>query len=99
MLFTSLHFSTDQNVFLTGRHTLYPNLDQRLQSSIQSTQPYNFKVSVSRARDARFDAWRGMAKWSNECKDRFLESMTKAQYDEFGSEYFKDHEMSGSEAL
>lgn len=40
-----------------------------------------------------------MAKWSNECKDRFLESMTKAQYDEFGSEYFKDHEMSGSEAL
>jgi actin-related protein 5 len=55
-----------QNIFLTGRHTLYPNLDTRLQNSLVAllpTTPYGSAVRVRRANDPRFDAWRGMARW------------------------------------
>lgn len=81
-----------KNVFLTGQHTLYPGLDTRLRSSLQSTQPVDLQVKVIRAKEVRFDAWRGMARWAVECAEDFkTTSITRAEYDERGSEYFKDH--------
>ncbi len=88
-----------RNVFLTGQHTSYPGLDKRLRTSLQSTQPVDVAVRVVRANDVRFDAWRGMSKWATQCSDEFKStSITRADYEEKGSEYFKDHGLSASVA-
>lgn len=79
-----------QNVFVTGRHTLYRGFDERLRASLQMTQPADAPVRVIRASNVRFDAWRGMAKWA-QTDDFKSTSITRADYDEYGSEYFKDH--------
>ncbi|KDN50875.1 actin-like ATPase domain-containing protein [Tilletiaria anomala UBC 951] len=86
-----------KNVFLTGQHTQYRNLDSRLRASLQMTQPIDVQVRVIRAQSMRFDAWRGMAKWVSSCADDFrTSSITRAEYDEKGSEYFKDHGLSAA---
>lgn len=86
-----------QNVFFTGRHTLYPGFRQRLYNSIRATQPSDCKVNVTGAKDSRFDAWRGMAKWTSIEEDQFrATAITKSDYEEKGKEWFKEHAFSSS---
>lgn len=86
-----------QNVFFTGRHTQYLGFRERLYNSIRATQPSECKVNVRAAKDPRFDAWRGMAKWTSvEEKEFRTTAISKQDYEEKGKEWFKEHAFSSS---
>lgn len=57
------------NIFVTGRHTQYANFDERLKNAMISNQPVENRVRVTRAKDVRFDAWKGMARYCLERPD------------------------------
>lgn len=81
-----------QNVFVTGQHSQYRGFDTRLYTSLRATQPVTMPIQVIRAKDVRFDAWKGMRKWALQEKDDFLRSsITRKDYEEKGSEWFKEH--------
>lgn len=85
------------NIFVTGQHTQYPKFDARLRSSIQSTQPVDLNVRVLRAKDVRFDAWRGMAKWATKEHEAFQKvSISKQEWMERGPDWFKDHQFAAA---
>ncbi|KAE8209976.1 hypothetical protein CF327_g6097 [Tilletia walkeri] len=89
-----------KNIFITGQHTLYPGFDDRLLSSIRSIQPVGTQLGLQRARDVRFDPWRGMSRWARECREEFRAAqVTRAEYEEKGSEWFKEFRFSGCEGL
>ncbi|SOV09730.1 related to ARP5 - Actin-related protein [Ustilago sp. UG-2017a] len=86
-----------QNIFCTGRHTGYKGFQQRLYSSIRAIQPSNVVVKVRAARDKRFDPWKGVAKWSVREQETFRQTaVTKADYEEKGKEWFKEHPFSAN---
>ncbi|CCF50300.1 hypothetical protein NDA11_002912 [Ustilago hordei] len=86
-----------QNIFCTGRHTGYKGFQQRLYSSIRAIQPSNVVVKVRAARDKRFDPWKGVAKWCVWEQDLFTRTaVTKADYEEKGKEWFKEHPFSAN---
>jgi len=84
-----------QNIFVTGRHTGYAGFDDRLRRSVQATQSTDIRVRVQRARDPRFDAWRGMALWSVSDEARHS-AISRADYDEKGSDYLSEHSFSAA---
>lgn len=87
------------NIFVTGQHTRYPGFDQRLFNSIRATQSVDVPVRVVRAKDVRFDAWRGMRKWTLENNADFLRSsISRQEYEEKGSDWFKEHRFSANMA-
>ncbi|UZJ54615.1 hypothetical protein CBS101457_003935 [Exobasidium rhododendri] len=80
------------NVFVTGQHTQYPNFDTRLYHSLRATQPAALPVRVVRAKDVRFDTWKGMRKWALDDQASFERaSISRKEYEEKGSEWFKEH--------
>lgn len=82
------------NVFLTGGHTRYPNLAQRLQSNLFSVVPVESgypDLRVSEAKDAALDAWRGAAKWARQDKTFSSNLMTRQEWEECGHEWLKEH--------
>ncbi|SPO30114.1 related to ARP5 - Actin-related protein [Ustilago trichophora] len=86
-----------QNIFCTGRHTGYKGFEERLYSSIRAIQPSNVSVNVKRAKDKRFDAWKGAARWSVKEQDLFRSTaVSKQDYEEKGKEWFKEHPMSAN---
>ncbi|EPQ27228.1 uncharacterized protein PFL1_05151 [Pseudozyma flocculosa PF-1] len=86
-----------KNIFYTGRHTLYPNFGARLSSSIRATQPASLPIYVRPAKDARFDAWRGMARWCSTQNDAFRSTaISKRDYEEKGHDYFIEHPFSAN---
>lgn len=88
------------NIFVTGQHTLYHGFDQRLFNAVRATQPIDVSVKVVRAKDVRFDAWRGMRRWTLENNEEFLQnSITRREYEEKGSEWFKEHRFSANMAI
>ena len=96
-------FSVDQtirdrmirNVLVTGRYSSLPGFDARLNNSLQSYLPPNAPLSVRRAQCPRFDPWRGMREWVTEQSDLFrASSVTRAEYEEKGSGWFKEHALS-----
>ncbi|PWO00089.1 actin-like ATPase domain-containing protein [Tilletiopsis washingtonensis] len=89
------HRSLASNIFVTGRHTGYAGFDDRLRRSVQATQSTDIRVRVQRARDPRFDAWRGMALWSGSDEARHS-AISRADYDEKGSDYLSEHSFSAA---
>ncbi|SJX65564.1 related to ARP5-Actin-related protein [Sporisorium reilianum f. sp. reilianum] len=85
-----------QNIFVTGRHTAYRGFEERLYSSIRAIQPSSVLVKVRGARDRRFDAWKGAARWSVEAETFRSTAMTKQEYEEKGKEWFKEHALSAN---
>lgn len=84
-----------QNVFLTGGFSLLPQLDARVSNELRAMLPADTPLKVQRAKDARRDAWRGMALWS--LSDSYKQSaVSRREYMEMGSEYMKDHGMGNS---
>lgn len=69
-----------KNIFVTGQHTGYTHFDARLRNSIVATQPVEYEVNVRRARNPRFDAWRGMAKWCLERPDEMKTASIVSDY-------------------
>lgn len=96
-------FSVDQsirdrmvrNVLVTGRYSSLPGFDARLSSTLQSYLPPHAPLSVRRAKNPRFDPWRGMREWVTEHNEDFRSSsVSKAEYEEKGSGWFKEHALS-----
>ncbi|KAJ9475548.1 Actin-related protein 5 [Pseudozyma hubeiensis] len=85
-----------QNIFCTGRHTGYKGFEQRLYSSIRAIQPSNVLVKVTGAKDRRFDAWKGAAKWSVREEEFRKSAITKQDYEEKGKEWFVEHALSAN---
>ncbi|KAN0062909.1 Actin-related protein 5 [Thecaphora frezii] len=85
------------NLFYTGRHTLLPNFGTRLSSSIRATQPTSLSIRLRPAKDPRFDAWRGMAKWTSQEQELFRSSaITRQEYNEKGHDWFVEHALSAN---
>ncbi len=53
-----------QNIFVTGRHTGTKALRKGSIVAFERFQPSNVLVQVKAAKDRRFDAWKGAARWS-----------------------------------
>ena len=96
LLFTLLslsHLCFSQNIFLTGGNTLYPQMVERLQTSVRSLRPVDSVVKVWRANDPLLDPWRGMRLWASQ--PHFKEScITRELYNEYGGDYLKEHHFS-----
>ncbi|ANB13777.1 Arp5p [Sugiyamaella lignohabitans] len=78
------------NLFLHGGQAHFPNFEDRLFNELRAILPVNTSLSVKRASNLSFDAWRGMAQWS--LTDDFRSSVvTREDYLEMGSGYIKEH--------
>ncbi|GAA6012257.1 hypothetical protein JCM10207_002780 [Rhodosporidiobolus poonsookiae] len=80
------------NIFITGQHTLVPGFDARLRDQLTPNLPVGHPLNIVRSfeADASLDAWRGLAKWSTSSEGRKA-FVTRAEYDEHGAEWFKEH--------
>ncbi|ORY89031.1 hypothetical protein BCR35DRAFT_262595 [Leucosporidium creatinivorum] len=81
-----------KNIFVTGGNTLIPNFDLRLHNTLRPILPVSSPLNIVRPFDLANDAWRGMAKWARN-GNMSRASVTRAEYEEYGAEYFKVHGM------
>lgn len=67
------------------------NIDNRIKAEIRMMRPQGVPLNVVKAYDPDLDAWKGGVMFAR--RDDFLEetSISKAQYEECGPHYFKDH--------
>lgn len=79
-----------QNIFLTGGFSQVPGLSERIHASLQSIYPVNAKINVKRAADPVLDAWKGAAMFAQD-KTKQQYFVTKKEYEEYGSDYIKEH--------
>ncbi|KAK7704623.1 Actin-related protein 5 [Diaporthe eres] len=81
-----------KDIFLTGGATLFENFDERLRGGLQALLPAESTIRVRRAKDAVLDAWKGAAGWAG--TDEWKRArVTREEYLEKGSEWFKDHDL------
>ena len=78
-------------VLLTGGNTKIQHLDDRVRAEIQMLRPQGAQLNVVKAYDPDLDAWRGGVMFAR--RSDFLEetSISKAQYEEWGPHYLKEH--------
>ncbi|EED14274.1 chromatin remodeling complex subunit (Arp5), putative [Talaromyces stipitatus ATCC 10500] len=81
-----------KDVFLTGGNTLFKGFDERLRTELVRVLPANAQLSVRRAADAVLDAWKGAAQWAA-TGGLATGSISRAEYQEKGSEYLKEHDL------
>lgn len=84
--------SVVRDFYTTGGTTLIPGFNERLKGDLQSILPAGQTMNVRAAKDPLLDAWRGAAKWTADARYEKAR-VTKADYDEMGSEYIKEHEL------
>jgi actin-related protein 5 len=79
-----------KDVFMTGGSTLFKGFDERLRTELVGILPVtlNGQLSVRRAADPVLDAWKGAAQWASGSEFGSL-SISRAEYQEKGSEYLK----------
>ncbi|KAL0945578.1 hypothetical protein HGRIS_014738 [Hohenbuehelia grisea] len=76
------------NVFLTGNPSRLPGLIPRLRATLRPIMAPEMPIQIVRAADPGIDAWRGMAAFAR-TDELARVSVTKAEYDEWGSERIK----------
>ncbi|KAF2654511.1 actin-like ATPase domain-containing protein [Lophiostoma macrostomum CBS 122681] len=81
-----------KDIFLTGGNTLFQGFEERLRNELRAVLPAEEEIRVRRAKDCVLDAWRGAAKWAANPKSRSA-FITRADFQEKGSEYLKEHDM------
>jgi len=87
-----------KDIFLTGGNTLFQGFEERLKRELRAVLPIEASLSVRRAANPVFDAWKGAAQWARE--PGFAEkSVSRAEYLEKGSEYIKEHNLGNSVAI
>ncbi|KAG6275387.1 hypothetical protein E4U48_002141 [Claviceps purpurea] len=84
-----------RDVFLTGGNTLFRNFDERVRDGLRALLPAESPLQVRRAQDALLDAWRGAASWAGSSGWQAAR-ITRAEYQEKGAEYIKEHDMGNS---
>lgn len=85
-------YSMIQDVFLTGGLVKLPNFELRIRSDLTSILPMGAPLKVRTAQDPELDAWRGMRKWAS-LEDLRGGYITRKEYDEYGPEYIKEHNL------
>lgn len=80
-----------KDIFLTGGSTLFRGFEERLAHDLRTVLPADYAATVRRAQDPIFDAWKGAAGWwgGSSRADRAAASVSRAEYNEKGSEYIK----------
>ncbi|PKY05738.1 putative chromatin remodeling complex subunit [Aspergillus campestris IBT 28561] len=81
-----------RDVFFTGGNTLFKNFDERFRNDFRGLLPIDAELSVRRAADPVFDAWKGAAQWASG-PELAKSSVSRQEYMEKGSEYLKEHEL------
>lgn len=81
-----------KDVFLTGGNTMFQGFEERLRQDLRAFLPADSKMIVRSAKDPLLDAWRGAARWAAK-GGAALAWVTRAEYDEKGSEYLKEHNL------
>ena len=77
-----------KDIFLTGGNTLFEGFEHRLRTELRAVLPGDANFTVRNAKDPVLDAWRGAAQWAGDQGFRNA-SVTREEYLERGSEYFK----------
>ena len=81
-----------RDVFLTGGNTLFRGFQERLQRELTSVLPVDAVMRVRRAEDPLLDPWKGAAAWARE--DGWTKArVSRAEYEDKGSEYMKEHNL------
>jgi len=80
-----------QDIFLTGGNTLFGGFESRLRTDLMSYLPSGSPLKVRKAADPVVDAWKGAAEWA--CERTKKGWITKAMYDEMGSDYIAEHDL------
>ncbi|KAL9104631.1 MAG: hypothetical protein Q9163_000435 [Psora crenata] len=81
-----------KDVFLTGGNTLFQGFEERLGRDLRAVLPVNAVLKLRKAEDPLLDAWKGAAAWAKE--EGFKKArVTRAEYEEKGSEYMKEHNL------
>lgn len=69
---------------------MFPNFAERVRTDLQSMRPFKSSFSVYSAEDGLLDAWRGGCSWASS-DDSEGALVSRADYDEHGAEFFKEH--------
>ncbi|KAF7306352.1 hypothetical protein MIND_00426400 [Mycena indigotica] len=77
-----------KNVFLTGGPAQFTGLVPRLQTALRPILPPEMPIQIFSAKDVSSDAWRGMARFSQQ-PDFSQSAISLAEYEEFGGERIK----------
>ncbi|KAJ3127496.1 hypothetical protein HK098_006274 [Nowakowskiella sp. JEL0407] len=87
---TGVGVSLAKNICITGGLSKLPGIQERIFKDITSIRPYGSIVNVYQAKDPINDAWKGARKWTmlDQVGKYFV---TRAEYEEFGGEYLKEH--------
>lgn len=87
-----------RDIFLTGGNTRFQGFEERLKRELRAVLPIEASLSVRRAANPVFDAWKGAAQWARE--PGFADkSVSREEYQEKGSEYIKEHSLGNSVAI
>ncbi|KAL1635341.1 Actin-related protein 5 [Neofusicoccum ribis] len=84
-----------KDVFLTGGNTLFKGFEERLRDELRAYLPVDAPLMVRRAKDPVLDAWKGAASWakSDSSKKAWV---SKAEWQEKGGDYIKEHDFGNS---
>jgi actin-related protein 5 len=85
--------SLAKNIFLTGGNTKIKYLENRIYNELRTNLNCDIDVNVFKADNPELDAWKGAAAFANDINNKSF-YVTKQEYEECGSEYFKDHRFS-----
>ncbi|ORY63199.1 putative chromatin remodeling complex subunit [Pseudomassariella vexata] len=86
-----------RDVFLTGGNTLFENFDDRLRQGLTASLPADSPLRIRRASDPVLDAWKGAAEWVGSSGYKTA-TVTRAEWQEKGGDYIKEHELGNSYA-
>lgn len=81
-----------KDIFLTGGYTLFQGFEERLRNELQAVLPADSTLGIRKAQNPTLDAWRGAAAWAGDASSR-QSFITRAEYDEYGGEYIKEHNL------
>ncbi|KAL9130239.1 MAG: hypothetical protein Q9217_001532 [Psora testacea] len=82
-----------KDIFLTGGNTLFRGFDERLKRELRAVLPVDAPMKLRKASDPILDAWKGAAAWAREEGSFKKGSVSRAEYEEKGSEYMKEHNL------
>jgi actin-related protein 5 len=82
-----------RDIFLTGGNTMFSGFDTRLRTDLTAYLPMGSPLNVRKAHDPIVDAWKGAAGWAKDERRSREGWITKAMYEEMGSEYIKEHDL------
>lgn len=83
-----------KNVLITGGNTQYKGFKERIISELTACRPFGSECCVQEAADPSLDAWNGARLWAEEHVTQNDLWMSKQDFDEFGWEYMREHEVS-----